>query len=254
MASGSFTFGASGYLQGKIDWSSSSNGSNANSSNVTANLYARRTNNYTTTGRSWSGYVKIGSAQTNINFSSSVSVGESWVLMATVSTTIGHNSNGTGSATVAGSITGPSGTALSGNTTSGSQTVTLDTIPRYASVTHSLNSTGLNQIKINWSSDSTCDLVQYSLNNGGWINTSGNPYTISGLNPNTIYKVKTRVRRKDSQLLKYHLQQHKAILTVHPGLVLIQNLFQSLLLLFQDKHNILKHIFLCYSLDKSFFL
>lgn len=76
----------------------------------------------------------------------------------------------------------------------------LDEIPRYASISHSLNSTGLNNIKINWSSDSTCDLLQYSLNGGNWTNASGNPYTISGLNPNTTYKIKTRVRRQDSQL------------------------------------------------------
>lgn len=76
----------------------------------------------------------------------------------------------------------------------------LDEIPRYASISHSLNSTGLNNIKINWSSDSTCDLIQYSLNGGNWVTVSGNPYNISGLNPNTTYKIKTRVRRKDSQL------------------------------------------------------
>lgn len=200
MASGSFDLGTSGYLQGKIDWSSLSNGSNANSSNVTARLYARRTNDYTTTGQSWSGYVRVGNAQTNISFDRSIAVSSSWVLMATVSTVIGHNSNGVGSTIITGSITGPSGTALAGNTVGRGQTVTLDTIPRYASITHSLNSTGLNNAKINWSSNSDCDLLQYSLNNGTWTNVNGNPYTVSGLNPNTNYKIKTRVRRRDSQL------------------------------------------------------
>ena len=38
MASGTITFGASGVLQGKIEWSSASNGSSANSSNATAIL------------------------------------------------------------------------------------------------------------------------------------------------------------------------------------------------------------------------
>lgn len=130
MASGTITFSASGYLQGKIDWSSSSNGSVANTSTVTAKLYAKRTNGYTTKGQSWSGYVKVGSTQTNISFSSSVSVSSSWVLMATVTATVSHNDNGSGTVTISGSVKGPSGTALSGNTSSGSSTVTLDTIPR----------------------------------------------------------------------------------------------------------------------------
>lgn len=130
MASGTITFTASGYLQGKIDWSSKSNGSVANTSSVTAKLYAKRTNSYTTKGQSWSGFVKVGSTQKNIDFDKSVSVSSSWVLMAEVTATISHNDNGTGSVAISGSVKGPSGTALSGNTSKGSKTVTLDTIPR----------------------------------------------------------------------------------------------------------------------------
>lgn len=81
------------------------------------------------------------------------------------------------------------------------QSWSLDTIPRYAKITsHSVASSGLNDIKVNWGADSTCDAVQYSLNGGSWTGTSGSPYTISGLSPNTSYSIKTRVRRKDSQL------------------------------------------------------
>lgn len=141
---GSFEFTASGYLQGKIDWSSSSNGSTANSSNITAILYARRTNSATTTGRSWSGYVKIqgkdNSNQVNINFSSSVSVSSNWVEMARVTlNNAKHNNDGNGYATISGSVTGPSGTQLAGNTSSGSSNVSLDTIPRYATMTSATN-------------------------------------------------------------------------------------------------------------------
>lgn len=199
MASGSFEFSATEKLQGKIEWSSSSNGS-TNSSSVTAKLYARRLDSYTTQGQSWGGFVKIGSAQTNINFSNSVSVSSSWVLMASVSATVTHGNDGTGKVTIGGSVSGPSGTALSGHTSSGSKDVSLDTISRYANISHSVSSTGLNFAKINWSSDSTCDMVQYSINGGTWVNASGNPYTISGLSPNVTYKIRTRVRRKDSQL------------------------------------------------------
>lgn len=81
------------------------------------------------------------------------------------------------------------------------QSWTLDTIPRYAKITsHSISSSGLNNIKVNWGADSNCDAVQYSLNGGSWVGASGNPYTINGLNPNTSYSIKTRVRRKDSGL------------------------------------------------------
>lgn len=45
MASGSWTFGTSnGNIQGEVRWSSISNGSAANSSNVTVSVYFRRTN------------------------------------------------------------------------------------------------------------------------------------------------------------------------------------------------------------------
>lgn len=134
MANGTILFEASGYLQGKVEWSSSSNGSSANTSTVVATLYARRTNNYTTTGQSWSGNVKIGSAQQNISFSTSVSVSQNWVQMATLTTTVSHNNDGTGSVNISGTVTGPQGTALAGNTSSGNQTVTLDKIARKSSV------------------------------------------------------------------------------------------------------------------------
>lgn len=89
---------------------------------------------------------------------------------------------------------------------SASGTAVLTNIPRYATVSQSLNTKTINSIKMNWSSDSTIDYIWYSTNNGSnWtgINvtdgTSGN-YTINNLSPNTTYKIKTRVRRKDSQL------------------------------------------------------
>lgn len=200
MASGNFSFGGSGYLEGKIEWSSSSNGSVANSSSVTARLYARRTNDYTTYGKDWSGYIRIGASQVDISFDSSVSVSSSWVLMASVSTTVLHSDSGVGSVVVSGSVTGPTGTSLAGSTVGGSKTVSLDTIPRFASVSHSLNSRGLEDFEVNWSTDCECDLIEYRLNGGSWVRVSGNPYSVSGLSPNMTYRVRTRVRRADSKL------------------------------------------------------
>ena len=89
---------------------------------------------------------------------------------------------------------------------SGSGSWELPTIPRYASVSQSLQSKTETTAVIKWTSDSTCDKLWYSTNNGStWTsvtisNSSSGTYTISGLTANTTYQVKTRLRRKDSQL------------------------------------------------------
>ena len=83
---------------------------------------------------------------------------------------------------------------------------TLDSIPRYATCSQVLGSRSEIAIGMGWSSDSTIDYVWYSKDNGSTWTEVGNPawtsgsYTISGLNPNTTYQIKTRVRRGDSQL------------------------------------------------------
>jgi hypothetical protein len=87
-----------------------------------------------------------------------------------------------------------------------SGTLTLDPIPRYGTVSHSLNSKTETSIKMNWSSDSTVDYIWYSKDDGSnWTGVNvtdgkSGTYTISGLSANTTYKIKTRIRRKDSQL------------------------------------------------------
>ena len=82
----------------------------------------------------------------------------------------------------------------------------LDPIPRYPSVTQSLNTKTSTSIKMNWSSDSTISEVKYSTDNGSsWssaiaVNASSGNYTITGLTANTTYNIKTRLKRKDSGL------------------------------------------------------
>ena len=84
----------------------------------------------------------------------------------------------------------------------------LPQIPRYPTANQSLNSKTETTIKMNYSSDSTCDYLWYSTNGGSsWTGidiadgTSGT-YTISGLTAGTTYSIKTRLRRRDSQLTK----------------------------------------------------
>lgn len=121
--------------------------------------------------------------------------------------TVTHNTDGTKSISISASIDldiSWSGSQI--GTISGSATMALTKIPRYATISQSLNNKTETSIVMNWSSDSIIDYIWYSTNNGSsWSGvdvtdgTSG-AYTISGLRANTTYQVKTRARRKDSQL------------------------------------------------------
>lgn len=132
-ASGTVSLGTSGSLAGQIVWSSSSNGTAANSSTMNASLQIRRTDSYTTTGTFKYGW-RVGGANTE-NVSWYGTIGSSWVTITTHSGTVAHNSDGTGSCYISGWVTGPSGTSLANKTVSGNATVTLDKIARQASIT-----------------------------------------------------------------------------------------------------------------------
>ena len=123
-------------LQMKIDWSSVENVS-ANTSTITTKLYGRRADSLSgaTSERYWKGSVQVGSntAHTFSDMGSSWANKEvytSWVLFKTYTDTITHNPDGTKSVTISGSLTGPTGTSLSGIKSSASGTATLGTIPR----------------------------------------------------------------------------------------------------------------------------
>lgn len=124
-------------------------------------------------------------------------------VLQTIERTIPHQGDGTSGIITKVCSWSSYWSDLNGST---SGSFTLPTIPRYASCNHSLNFKAEKMIKMNWSSDSTIDFVWYSKDNGvNWIgvgNVTGTSgiYTITGLNPNSTYNVKTRVRRKDSQL------------------------------------------------------
>ena len=121
--------------------------------------------------------------------------------------TVTHSNNGTYSASKSGSFTCTAGTS-DYSLTSGSASVTVApaTIPRYATVSHSLSGRTSSSLTISWSSDSTIDYIWYSKDGGAsWTGIditdgSSGSYTITGLASNTTYNIKTRVRRKDSQL------------------------------------------------------
>ncbi|MBE5970811.1 MAG: fibronectin type III domain-containing protein [Lachnospiraceae bacterium] len=122
--------------------------------------------------------------------------------LATVGGWVNHNAYGDASISCSGYLSLPNwGLAA---TAYGS--ASLPRIPRYATANQSVLSKTETSITMRWSSDSTVDYIWYSKNGGtSWTGidvadgTSGN-YTISGLTAGTTYSIKTRVRRKDSQL------------------------------------------------------
>lgn len=132
-----------------------------------------------------------------------------WQTFGERTITVTHNANGKYSASKSGSFTTTVNSSFSEyalKSGSASVTVAPATIPRYATSNQSLNKKTSSSIKMNWSSDSTIDYLWYSKDNGAnWTGlsvadaTSGT-YTISGLSAYTTYNIKTRVRRKDSQL------------------------------------------------------
>ena len=220
MASGSWTFGTgNSYIQGKVNWSSSSNGSSANSSNISVSVYFRRTNSgYTSYGKVNTHCVINGGSQKDENgFSVSMSNPNTWTLVYAKNWTVGHNSDGSKQINIR--VWGNGNFSIGSYDTN--RTVTLDKIPRYTSIkTWSVAEVGKTYAKINWGTAETVDWVRVYLNdssqwtdNPGSVNgTSGSfVYTgaassgasipsVSTLKPGTTYKLKCWVRRKDSQL------------------------------------------------------
>lgn len=118
-------------------------------------------------------------------------------VIASGTKTVSNNSDGSGSFSISFDVKLYSDS----NVISGSQSFELEKIPRYANFTeHYISATLLNSISVYWNADASIDAVQYSLNGGAWVNTSGLNYTINGLSPNTNYTIKTRIKRTDSQL------------------------------------------------------
>ena len=151
MANGTISLGTSGAIIGQIVWSSSSNGTSANSSQVTASIQVKKTSNTTasTTG-TWTGNLNINNDNRTFSIRKEVSK-NSWVTLSSFTITKSHNSDGTGSCYIQGQIKGPSGTSQASSVVSGSQTVTLDTIPRQATITGASNFTDIQNPTIQYS-------------------------------------------------------------------------------------------------------
>lgn len=187
MANGIINLGSTrDVLEGRIVWSSVSNGSVANTSNVTAELQMRRNDGYTTTG-TWNGSLNIGGQVET--FSTHQSIGTSWVSLISFTKTISHSSDGTGTCYLYAKGNGPSGTSMAGHYVEGSQTVTLDRIARASTVTCPDGNIGSSTIiNINRSSDNFTHTLRYSFGNlTGTIVTKTNQTSYGWTIPTTFY-------------------------------------------------------------------
>lgn len=120
------------YLIGRIVWESTSNGTAVNTSTVTATLQLQRNALNTTTG-TFKGTFTVGSTSETISWYGSLP-SKTWVTVKTITATVSHNSDGAGNCYLYALINGPGATTMEGTYVSGSATVTLDRIPRYASL------------------------------------------------------------------------------------------------------------------------
>lgn len=154
MASGSFT-GTTGnkYIKARIDWSSTPDTLN-NQSSVTADLYYAKSSSSTgATYGDGSFTITINGASRTINARITLNPNDTWVKVGSHTVTVAHTSDGSKSITIsaAGGIPG-----LTFSTTNCSATVILDKIPRATTPTFGSNLTIGTTMTINLSpADST---------------------------------------------------------------------------------------------------
>lgn len=207
MASGSYSKNYTSHFTLKTEWSSTSSAS-TNKSDITAKhklvcgtygaLYISARSDNT---------CKVNGVTKTFSSPAISTSGGSTIPLGTTKYEVEHNTDGKKSvsaSTVFNMRATINSTYVESITASG--TMVLDNIPRYATSVQSLNTKTETTISMKWSSDSTVDYIWYSKDNGSnWTGvsitegTSGS-YSISGLSANTTYNIKTRVRRKDSQL------------------------------------------------------
>lgn len=165
-ASGTIEFPQAGSsyktIRGKIEWSESEVSIENNTSKIYTKLYAK-VGTGGTTGRQWSGNVNVaGNNHTFSSLDSSTTIKGTYVLLKEYDDTITHENDGSKKITISGSVTGPSGTTIANVTSSGSQEVTLATIPRASEITATNADIGSSSIiVINKKNDSFTTTLKY---------------------------------------------------------------------------------------------
>ena len=152
----------------KIVWSSFIQDIDNNVSSVTATLYYKRLNNYTTYGTG-SFTLTIGDSTKTETPYIKIKYGE-WVEAITLTTDVYHNSDGTISVDITGKG-GISGTTLS--STDCSDTVALDTVPRASTISSVSNITLGNACAVKWYPMSATFRYKLKFSLGDWSYTTG---------------------------------------------------------------------------------
>ena len=167
MANGTIT-GSTGnqYIAAKIVWSSVPD-EDANKSTVTAKLYYKRLNDYTTYGTGTFAITINGNRMTADNYVNITN--DDWALALEVSDVVEHNSDGAKEITISatGSI---SGTTLSSTSVMGA--VELDTIPRASEITSADGVTLGNACSIKWTPLSKSFRYKLKFTIGSWGHTT----------------------------------------------------------------------------------
>ena len=189
MASGSFNLTRTGstsqYITFKVNWSSSSNGPSANSSTVYVDVIATKSSS--STSDTWGSY-NVSSIVNNETKSCGdtsfrIHPGSSLTLYST-NYTVPHNDNGTKSTTISVNV---GGNVMWGN---GSDTATLDTIPRASEISSvSTVDIGSNAtILVNRKSSSFTHTITYSFGSlSGTVATKSSNVSIPWTIPSSFY-------------------------------------------------------------------
>lgn len=208
-ASGSISMSTDGAMTGFMSWNSVVQGNTAaekaslNKSKVGVDIYVKRTSSWTQ--GNFTGSTTINGVSQSFDINKYIQT--DWVLLSHQEIEVSHNVDGSKTITISGVIHGPSGTTLEGKTSSGSQVVTLDTIPRYFSQTPKVEfqSNTTTSATFKWTTSEYASAVKYILDSGTETSCfSGNAltgaFTINNLSSNTSHTLKIKAQRKDSGL------------------------------------------------------
>ena len=169
-------YGSTGnqYIDSKIVWSSTKNDS-SNTSSVTASLYYKRNNTGFTTQGTGNFSITIDGQTTSASKYMTITE-NAWVLAATATKTVSHNTDGTKAITISASGSIPN-TSLSSTSCSGR--ATLDTIARASTLTSASNKKLDTTCSIKWTPLSKSFRYKLEFSLGSWS------YTTDAIHPNT---------------------------------------------------------------------
>lgn len=199
--------GSGGQYTIHLNCTYTSNGSNANTSNVYMTLSFMRSDYssywYNETGSAYVEFWCDGQHyKENFNIDLNYNAGQWYQIGPGHTFVVPHNNNGTKSCEVrAYAYIG----IAPDNVVVDAHTLTLDTIPRYANFTTGVDNRAMTSARVKWSADAHISEGQYYLDGsstavGITTNATSGSFTVKNLSPNTDHNVRIRLKRKDSGL------------------------------------------------------